>query len=323
MVVRHSGRAWHLGSPQGERGHRAPQERRHSRSGGPQGWGYVSTGTASSHFYLDLSFVLCKVGVKSHLPRTAHTGASHRFSATRGRRMSCPTQNDISERRASCHAPSAFLSYGGRTPAQRGAAACPGLPSKVGLSGRWDSQGVVECREGRPGSCLRPRPPTAGRLGFSISRKPRLPGWSALSSGESPQRAGAGSCSSSWAWRGASAQCLLRVEPDTLWNGLRLVGDAPGAATAPAVKLHLPSACCVRPRRSREGGHKLLRACISVEEGRAEIRDVIRQQIVSRVRGWAAHPKTEVGEARDIGMKQAGRCFTDQGAHRGATSEQT
>lgn len=117
---------------------------------------YVSTETASSHFYLDLSFLLCKVGIKSHLLRTAPTGTSHRFSATRARRISCPTQKEISERRASCHAPSAFLFYGSRTLAQRGTATGPGLPSKVGPSGRWDSQRGVECWEGRPGSCLRP-----------------------------------------------------------------------------------------------------------------------------------------------------------------------
>lgn len=110
-----------------------------------------------------------------------------------------------------------------------------------------------------------------------------------------------GSYSSSWAWRGASAQCLLRVEPDTLWNGPRLVGDTPGAAAAPAMKLHSRGAWGVRPPRSREGGHK---------EGRAETRDVIRQQIVSRVSGWAASQKNRRGEARGVGMEQAGQCFT-------------
>lgn len=121
---------------------------------------------------------------------------------------------------------------------------------------------------------------------------------------------GAGSCSSSWAWRGASAQCLLRVEPDTLWNGLRLVGDAPGAAAAPAMKLHSPGACDVRPPRAREGGHELLRACVSVEEGRADTRDVIRQQIVSRVRGWAASQKNGSGRGAGHRNGAGGQCFT-------------
>lgn len=219
------------------------------------------------------------------------------FSATRARRISRPTQDEISERRASCHAPPAFLFYRGRTPAQRGAATCPWLPNKIGLSGGWDSQGGVECQEGRPGSCLRP----AGGLPAQhlvSAPPPWLVGpelWGKSTAGRP------GSYSSSWAWRGASAQCLLRVEPDTLWNGPRLVGDTPGAAAAPAMKLHSRGAWGVHPPRSREGGHK---------EGRAETRDVIRQQIVSRVSGWAASQKNRRGEARGVGMEQAGQCFT-------------
>lgn len=154
-----------------------------------------------------------------------------------------------------------------------------------------------------PGGAAWELPETGRRAPGSASREqaPRLPGWSALSSGESPQRGGPGSYSSSWAWRGASAQCLLRVEPDTLWNGPRLVGHAPGAAAAPAMKLHSRGAWGVRPPRSREGGHK---------EGGAETRDVIRQHLASRARGWAASQENRRGEARGVGMEQAGQRFT-------------
>lgn len=60
---------------------------------------------------------------------------------------------------------------------------------------------------------------------------PRSPG-PALSSGESPRRG----CRFLFflpGLAGRQAQCLLKVEPDTLWNVQRLVGDVPGAATAP------------------------------------------------------------------------------------------
>lgn len=57
-----------------------------------------------------------------------------------------------------------------------------------------------------------------------------------------------GSCSSSLAWPSAREQCLLRVEPDTLWNGLRLVGDMTGRrdclGSEPAFMEHLLCAGC-------------------------------------------------------------------------------
>lgn len=76
--------------------------------------------------------------------------------------------------------------------------------------------------------------------------------------------------------------CLLKAEPDTLWNGLRLAGIRTGRrgcpGNEPAFKEH-PLLCAVSPALGIQGAIKRNKepcscgACVSVEEDRQETRD--------------------------------------------------
>lgn len=89
-----------------------------------------------------------------------------------------------------------------------------------------------------------------------------------------------GSCSSSLAWPSAREQCLLRVEPDTLWNGLRLVGDMTGRrdcpGSEPAFMEHILCAgCCSGLWGFSKGSCSV--GLYLVEEDREKIREVIKK----------------------------------------------